>query len=118
MKIARPISSICRAARILAGRRSKMRLLLVEDASRLREIVQKRLREQGYAVDAVASGSEAVQAGLQSRYDAIVLDLGLPDIDGMEVCERLRAANCRAPIVMLTARDEVEARVQGLDVGA
>src|SRR3954463_10714638 len=99
-------------------RRSKMRLLLGEDASRLREIVGKRLREQGYAVDAVGSGSEALRQGLESRYDAIVLDLGLPDIDGMEVCERLRSADCRAPIVMLTARDEVEARVQGLDGGA
>jgi two-component system OmpR family response regulator len=95
-----------------------MRLLLVEDAPRLREIIARRLREQGYAVDAVATGGDAVQGALQGRYDVIVLDLGLPDMDGMEVCERLRRADCRAPIVMLTARDGVEARVRGLDRGA
>jgi two-component system OmpR family response regulator len=95
-----------------------MRVLLVEDAPRLREIVARRLREEGYATDATGTGAEALDRALSTRYDAIVLDLRLPDIDGMEACARLRHAGCWTPILMLTARDGLADRVDGLDCGA
>jgi DNA-binding response OmpR family regulator len=95
-----------------------MRVLLVEDAPRLREIVARRLREAGYATDATDSGENAVEHAFAARYDAIVLDLRLPDLDGMDVCERLRRQGCWTPILMLTARDGLGDRVDGLDRGA
>ena len=72
-----------------------MRVLVVEDATRLREIVLRRLREQGYAADGAATASEALAWATASPYDAIVLDLRLPDADGMEVCSRLRTMRVR-----------------------
>ena len=95
-----------------------MRVLVVEDATRLREIVLRRLREQGYAADGAATASEALAWATASPYDAIVLDLRLPDADGMEVCSRLRTMGCGSPVLMLTARDAVADRVGGLDAGA
>ncbi len=95
-----------------------MRVLVVEDAARLREIVIRRLREEGYAADGAGLGEEALVRAAGIPYDAIVLDLRLPDIDGMEVCSRLRAAGCWSPILMLTARDGLGDRVAGLDAGA
>jgi len=95
-----------------------MRVLLVEDAPRLREIVARRLREQGYATDATGTGADAVGRALATRYDAIVLDLRLPDMDGFDACARLRGSGCWTPILMLTARDGVADRVDGLDLGA
>src|SRR5437868_2417535 len=95
-----------------------MRILLVEDAPRLREIVARRLREEGHATDAVGTGGEAVERALWTRYDAIVLDLRLPDMDGMDVCAQLRDVGNATPILMLTARDGVDDRVDGLDCGA
>ena len=95
-----------------------MRVLVVEDATRLREIVLRRLREQGYAADGAATASEALSQATSSPYDAIVLDLRLPDADGVEVCSRLRSLGCGSPVLMLTARDAVADRVGGLDAGA
>jgi two-component system, OmpR family, response regulator len=95
-----------------------MRVLVVEDAARLREIVLGRLRERGYAADGAATSAEAVEHALARPYDAIVLDLRLPDGDGIEVCSRLRDMGCGSPILMLTARDGVGDRVGGLDAGA
>jgi len=95
-----------------------MRVLVVEDASRLRVIVAQRLREDGYAVDGAGTGEEAISLAAGGCYDAIVLDLRLPDIDGMDVCARLRNAGCWTPILMLTARDSLGDRVAGLDRGA
>jgi two-component system, OmpR family, response regulator len=95
-----------------------MRVLVVEDATRLREIVIGRLREEGYAADGTGLGEEAILRAAGASYDAIVLDLRLPDIDGIEVCSRLRSIGCWSPILMLTARDGVENRVAGLDAGA
>ena len=95
-----------------------MRVLVVEDATRLREIVLRRLREQGYAADGAATASEALDRATSSPYDAIVLDLRLPDADGVEVCSRLRTLGCGSPVLMLTARDAVADRVGGLDAGA
>jgi two-component system OmpR family response regulator len=92
-------------------------VLVVEDAPKLLAIVVSNLRKEGYAVDAATTGLEAVRMALGAPYDAVVLDLRLPDIDGVEVCARLRQASCRSPILMLTARDGVEDRVRGLDAG-
>ncbi len=95
-----------------------VRVLVVEDAARLRAIVVQRLREDGYAVDHAGTGEQAILLAAATRYDAILLDLRLPDMDGFAVCEQLRRAGCWAPILMLTARDSLADRVAGLDVGA
>jgi two-component system OmpR family response regulator len=95
-----------------------VRVLVVEDAVRMARLLERGLQEEGYAVDAAHSGVEAAWMGTENPYDAIVLDLMLPDIDGFEVCRRLRAAGQWAPVLMLTARDAVDDRVRGLDAGA
>jgi two-component system OmpR family response regulator len=95
-----------------------VRVLVVEDAARLRDIVIARLREEGYAADGAGLGEEAVAKAAAITYDAIILDLRLPDIDGVEVCARLRSIGCWSPILVLTARDAVADRVAGLDAGA
>jgi two-component system, OmpR family, response regulator len=95
-----------------------MRVLVVEDAVRLLEIIARRLREEGYAVDGVTNGEDAVSRAAVTPYDVIVLDLRLPDISGIDVCALLRATGCAAPILMLTARDGLDDRVRGLDAGA
>jgi len=81
-------------------------------------LLRRGLQEEGYAVDMVASGEDAVWMASENPYDAIVLDVILPDSDGFEVCRRIREAGQWAPVVMLTARDGVRDRVRGLDVGA
>ncbi len=95
-----------------------MRVLIVEDARRLLAILVRRFRDEGYAVDGAASGEQALQMVRAVRYDAILLDLRLPDVDGFEVCSRIRAEDCWAPVLMLTARDALDDRVHGLDSGA
>ncbi|MDX6495208.1 MAG: two-component system, OmpR family, response regulator [Gaiellales bacterium] len=95
-----------------------MRVLVVEDAPRLRAIVAQRLREDGYAVDEAGTGARAIELAAGGGYDAIVLDLRLPDIDGLEICAQLRRVGCWTPILMLTARDSLGDRVAGLDAGA
>jgi two-component system OmpR family response regulator len=81
-------------------------------------LLQRGFREEGYAVDVATEGPEALWMGTENDYDAIVLDVMLPGLDGFDVCKRLRAAERWAPVLMLTARDSVEDRVGGLDVGA
>ncbi len=81
-------------------------------------VLQRGLTEEGYEVDVAASGGEAVAATGQTGYDAILLDVMLPDIDGLETCRRIRDAGCQAPTLMLTARDRIDDRVRGLDAGA
>ena len=95
-----------------------MRVLVVEDEVKMAGLLKRGLEEEGYAVDAVATGEEAVWMGSEVSYDAIILDVMLPDIDGFEVCRRLRDADRWAPVLMLTARDGVEDRVRGLDIGS
>src|SRR5438105_1101304 len=95
-----------------------VRVLLVEDSSRLAVVLRGRLREEGYAVDMVQSGRDAVRCSRMASYDAIVLDVVLPDIDGFEVCRRVRAAHNGTPVLMLTARASVSDRVAGLNAGA
>jgi two-component system OmpR family response regulator len=95
-----------------------VRILVVEDGLKMAGLLRRGLEEEGYAVDVVRTGSDAVWAGTENPYDAIVLDLMLPDLDGFEVCRRLRRADRWAPIIMLTARDSLVDRVSGLDAGA
>ncbi|MEO6206491.1 MAG: response regulator transcription factor [Candidatus Limnocylindrales bacterium] len=95
-----------------------MRILVVEDEPKMAGLLQRGLVEEGYATDLAAAGAEAIWAGLENPYDAIVLDVMLPDMDGFEVCRSLRSGGCWAPVLMLTARDAVADRVHGLDAGA
>jgi two-component system OmpR family response regulator len=95
-----------------------MKILVVEDSTRLAGVLRRGLREEGYAVDLARSGREAVRRSLAANYDAIVLDVVLPDIDGLEVCRQVRAARAAAPVLMLTARTSVPHRVAGLESGA
>ncbi len=95
-----------------------MRVLVVEDERRMAQLLERGLREEGYAVDVANDGAIGLWLGHEHDYDAIVLDVLLPEIDGFEVCRRLRAAERWAPVLMLTARDAVEDRVRGLDAGA
>jgi two-component system copper resistance phosphate regulon response regulator CusR len=95
-----------------------MRLLVAEDDARLADLLERSLREQGYAVDVCAEGQRAVYLAAVNEYDALVLDVGLPRGDGLSVSRELRRRGKRMPILMLTARDGVPDRVAGLDAGA
>jgi len=95
-----------------------MRLLLVEDEPRAAEILAKGLREQTYAVDVAGDGETAIFQAATTDYDALILDVMLPLKDGLAVCRAIREAGNAVPILMLTARDAVEARIEGLDCGA
>lgn len=95
-----------------------MRILVVEDESRLSTLLKQALIEDGCAVDLAGSGEDALDLAGAGVYDALVLDIMLPGIDGLEVCRRLRARHLQTPILLLTARDAVEERVAGLDSGA
>jgi two-component system copper resistance phosphate regulon response regulator CusR len=95
-----------------------MRILLVEDEPSAARFIAKGLREATYAVDVAADGTSAAIQCQQNDYDAVVLDVMLPGRDGLSVCRELRAAGSDVPVLMLTARDAIEARVAGLDAGA
>jgi two-component system, OmpR family, copper resistance phosphate regulon response regulator CusR len=95
-----------------------MRVLLVEDDSRIARFVARGLREQAYAVDVVGAGEEALYQTSINTYDLVILDVMIPAPDGFAVCRELRSAGQRMPILMLTARDAVEDRIEGLDCGA
>src|SRR5215831_8095240 len=95
-----------------------MRVLVVEDEVRTAGLLRRGLSEEGYSVDIAADGPDAVWRASEFSYDAVVLDVMLPGCDGIEVCRRLRSRGRWAPVLMLTARDDVAARVRGLDSGA
>ena len=95
-----------------------MRLLVVEDEPKLGALIVRALRAEGHAVDLCETGEDALWRAGSVAYDAVVLDIGLPGIDGFETCRRLRADEVWAPVLMLTARDAIADRVEGLDVGA
>jgi two-component system, OmpR family, response regulator len=102
----------------LLAARASMRLLLAEDDPQLREALARGLREQAFAVDAVADGERALVQAVVQDYDAIVLDVLMPRRDGVEVCRELRRRGSHVPVLLLTARDAVEDRITGLDAGA
>lgn len=95
-----------------------MRILLVEDEPTAAQVLANGLREQSYAVDVATDGEAAVFQATTTDYDAIILDVMLPRRDGLAVCRAIRAAGCAVPVLMVTARDEVDARIDGLDSGA
>lgn len=95
-----------------------MRILLVEDDQVLSDTLTQALRQSGYALDAVADGASADAALGQDGFDLVILDLGLPLLDGTQVLKRLRARKSHIPVLILTARDSLDDRVSGLDIGA
>jgi two-component system copper resistance phosphate regulon response regulator CusR len=95
-----------------------MRLLLIEDEPLAARLLAKGLRERAYAVDVAYDGASASSRAATNDYDAVVLDLGLPDVDGIALCATLRRTGLMAPILMLTARDAIQMRIAGLDSGA
>jgi two-component system OmpR family response regulator len=95
-----------------------VKLLVVEDCESMARLLGKGFLEEGYAVDVVDSGADALDALAGGGYDAIVLDVVLPDVDGFDVCARLRRTGRDVPVIMLTGRDTVRDRIRGLDVGA
>ncbi len=95
-----------------------MRILIIEDEAPLLERVADQLREQGYAVDTAADGRNGLYLGQEYPLDAAVVDLGLPDLPGIEVIRRWRAAGRRFPILILTARGRWQDKVEGLEAGA
>ncbi len=95
-----------------------MRVLVIDDEPKLSALVARALREEGHAADVAAEGNEALWMAQAAPYDAIVLDVMLPGIDGFEILRRLRANQVWTPVLMLTARDAITDRVGGLDAGA
>ncbi|MGI8876611.1 MAG: response regulator transcription factor [Egibacteraceae bacterium] len=95
-----------------------MRVLVVEDEDKMRAVLQRGLRAAGYAVDGVADGEECLARAAAGDYDALVLDIVLPAMDGFDVCRALRRAEVWTPVLVLTALGDVEDRITGLDAGA
>jgi two-component system, OmpR family, response regulator MprA len=95
-----------------------MRILVVDDEPAVREAIERALKLEGYDVRTAADGALALREIAVSPPDAVVLDVLMPDVDGLEVCRRMRGAGDRTPVLMLTARDAVSDRVDGLDAGA
>ena len=95
-----------------------MRVLVVEDEKKLAGLLARGLREEGYAADIAERGEEALWMANAVAYDAILLDVMLPGLDGFAICKRLREGGVWSPVLMLTARDAVDDRVTGLDAGA
>ena len=95
-----------------------MRVLIVEDEVKMAGLIRRGMREEGLAADVAIRGEDALWMAAATPYDAIVLDVMLPSIDGFETCRRLREKGVWAPVLMLTARDSIEDRVTGLDTGA
>jgi two-component system, OmpR family, response regulator len=95
-----------------------MRVLIVEDHPKMAALIRRGLRKEGMASDVASEGEDALWRAAATEYDAIILDVMLPGIDGFEVCRRLREEGIWAPVLMLTARDGVRDRVKGLDQGA
>ena len=95
-----------------------MRVLVVEDEARMAGLLKRALREEGHAVDVATDGPQGLWLATENQYGAIVLDVMLPGLDGIQLCRRLRESGTWAPVLMLTARDGVTDRVRGLDAGA
>jgi two-component system OmpR family response regulator len=95
-----------------------MRILIIEDDAAIADAIGAALTQAGHAVDRLASGRQADTALRDHPYDLVVLDLGLPDVDGVELLRRLRARADAVPVLVATAREELEERVRALDLGA
>jgi two-component system OmpR family response regulator len=95
-----------------------MRVLIVEDEVKMAGLIRRGLRDDGMAADVAVKGEDALWMAGSTEYDAIVLDVMLPGMDGFQVCRRLREGGVWSPVLMLTARDAVDDRVEGLDTGA
>jgi DNA-binding response OmpR family regulator len=95
-----------------------MRVLVVEDDRMIAKGLHTALKQDGYAVDGVSDGASAAAALRSSRFDVVLLDLGLPERDGLEVLRELRSRGDATPVIIVTARDDVQNRIQGLDAGA
>ena len=95
-----------------------MRILVVEDERKMAGLLRRGLEEEGYSVDVAMTGTDAIWVAAENPYDAVVLDVMLPDIDGFAVCRELRSRERWMPVMFLTARDAVDDRVAGLDLGA
>ena len=95
-----------------------MRILVVEDEVNLNDIIVKKLKQEHYGVDSCFDGKEALDYIFSAEYDVILLDIMLPKLDGFEVLKKIRNKNIKTPVLLLTARDGIEDRVQGLDFGA
>jgi two-component system, OmpR family, response regulator MprA len=95
-----------------------VRILIVDDDRSLRDALRRALALGGYDVRCAEGGRQGLEIAGETAPDAVVLDVGMPDVDGLEVCRRLRRAGDRVPILMLTARDAVADRIEGLDAGA
>jgi two-component system response regulator MprA len=94
------------------------RILVVEDEARIASLISRTLRLEGYQVEVAPNGETALEKAISNPADLVVLDVMLPDIDGLEVCRQLRMAGCDEPVLMLTAKDAISDRVAGLDAGA
>lgn len=112
--VQRPLSTIS----VGGGKLVSMRILVVDDDRAVRESLRRSLTFNGYTVDLAVDGLDALEKVAASRPDAVVLDVMMPRLDGLEVCRRLRSAGDDLPILVLTARDSVSERVAGLDAGA
>src|SRR5262249_45066573 len=95
-----------------------MRVLLAEDDKMIGAAVVEALKDAAYAVDWVRDGGVAIEAARSETYDLVLLDLGLPTVDGLDVLKIIRAANVKLPVIILTARDALDDRIRGLDLGA
>jgi DNA-binding response OmpR family regulator len=95
-----------------------MRVLIIEDEQKMADLLKRGLEEEGFQVDVAYDGDNGLRAGKESRFDLLLLDVTLPGLDGFAVARELRAAQIKTPILMLTARDSTEMKVQGLDSGA
>ena len=95
-----------------------MRILVVEDEHKLAGVLKRGLEEHGFAVDVAYDGEDGLALATVTPYDLLVLDIMLPNVDGLRLCQKLRAQNIHMPVLMLTARDAVDDRVAGLDCGA
>ncbi|MDP4170281.1 MAG: response regulator, partial [Bacillota bacterium] len=95
-----------------------MKILVVEDEQALLHSIEKILKEENYYVDGTLNGYDGLQLAQQNIYDAIILDVMLPEIDGFSIIKELRGSSIRTPVIFLTAKDSVVDRVRGLDLGA
>jgi two-component system OmpR family response regulator len=95
-----------------------VRVLIVEDKARLAAVLHRGMRKEGLSADVAVSGEDAIWMAAPTRYDAVVLDVMLPGIDGFQTCRELRSKGIWTPVLMLTARESVDDRVAGLDCGA